>query len=42
MVRVVIDAKLQYKEYIKRAVSRGLKVAMELKRLRGLNLSTAR
>jgi len=39
---VVIDAKFRYKEHIARAISRGLKVAMELKRLRRLNPGTAR
>ena len=33
VLRVVIDAKLRYKEHIARAASKGLKAAMELKRL---------
>ncbi|EAQ88752.1 hypothetical protein CHGG_05371 [Chaetomium globosum CBS 148.51] len=39
---VVIDAKLRYKEHIARAASKGLRAAMELKRLRGLSPATAR
>lgn len=39
---VIMDAKLKYKEHIWRAASRGLKAAMELRRLRGLSTSTAR
>ncbi len=34
---MVIDAKLRYKEHIVRAASKGLKAAMELKRLRGMS-----
>jgi hypothetical protein len=37
-----MDAKLKYKEHIGRAASRGLKAAMELRRLRGLSAPTAR
>ena len=40
--RVVMDTKLRYKEHIARAASKGLKAAMELKRLRGLSPLTAR
>jgi ribonuclease HI len=39
---VVMDAGLKYKEQIARAASKGLKAAMELKRLRGLSPVTAR
>ena len=39
---VVMDTKLRYKEHIARAASKGLKAAMELKRLRGLSPLTAR
>ncbi len=39
---VVMDAKFKYKEHIARAASKGLKAAMELKRLRGLSPLTAR
>jgi len=37
-----MDAKLKYKEYIAKAASKGLEVAMELRCLRGLRPSTAR
>lgn len=39
---LVMDAGLKYREHIARAASRGLKAAMELKRLRGLSPATAR
>ncbi|KAJ5799011.1 uncharacterized protein N7503_006516 [Penicillium pulvis] len=37
-----MDTRLKYKEYMARAASKGLEVAMELRRLRGLSLATAR
>jgi hypothetical protein len=37
-----MDARLKYKEHIARAASKGLEAAMELRRLRGLSLVTAR
>jgi hypothetical protein len=37
-----MDTKLKYKEHIVRAASKGLEVAIELKRLKGLSLLTAR
>jgi hypothetical protein len=37
-----MDARLKYKEHIARAASKGLEAAMELRRLRGLSLATAR
>ncbi|WAO97111.1 Hypothetical protein NCS54_01482000 [Fusarium falciforme] len=39
---VIMDGGLKYKEHIARAASKGLKAAMELKRLRGLSPATAR
>jgi hypothetical protein len=39
---VLIDARLKYKEHIVRAVSKGLKAAMELQQLHGLSPATAR
>jgi hypothetical protein len=39
---VIIDTRLKYKEHIARAVSKGLEAAIELRRLRGLTLATAR
>ncbi|KAJ3453787.1 hypothetical protein MRS44_018419 [Fusarium solani] len=39
---VIMDAGLKYKEHIARAASKGLKAAMEPKRLRGLSPATAR
>jgi len=39
---VVMDAKLQYKQYIAKAAIKGLKAAMNLRRLRGLSPATAR
>jgi hypothetical protein len=39
---VLIDTRLKYKEYIARVASKGLEVAIELRRLRGLTLVTAR
>jgi ribonuclease HI len=39
---VVMDTKLRYREHIARAASKGLKAAMELRRLRGLSPLTAR
>jgi hypothetical protein len=39
---VLIDIRLKYKEYIARAASKGLEAAIELRRLRGLTLATAR
>jgi len=41
ILRVVMDAKLKYKEHIARAASKGLEAAMELRRLRGLSPLTA-
>ncbi|KAJ5688211.1 hypothetical protein N7536_010830 [Penicillium majusculum] len=37
-----MDTRLKYKEHIARAASKGLEAAMELRRLRGLSLTTAR
>jgi hypothetical protein len=37
-----MDAKIKYKEHAARASSKGLKAALELKRLRGLTPATAR
>jgi hypothetical protein len=39
---VIMDAGFKYKEHLARAASKGLEAAMELKRLRGLSLATAR
>lgn len=39
---VLMDTRLKYKEYMARAVSKGLEVAIELRRLYGLSLVTAR
>ena len=39
---VLIDTRLKYKEYIARAASKGLEAAIELRRLRGLSVATAR
>lgn len=39
---LLIDTRLKYKEYIARAASKGLEAAIELRRLRGLSLATAR
>lgn len=39
---VLMDTRLKYKEYMARAASKGLEVAIELRRLRGLSLATAR
>jgi hypothetical protein len=39
---VIMDARLKYKEHIARAASKSLEAAMELRRLRGLSLATAR
>ncbi|KAJ5155682.1 hypothetical protein N7492_008485 [Penicillium capsulatum] len=39
---VLMDTRLKYKEHIARAASKGLEAAMELRRLRGLSLATAR
>ena len=39
---VLMDTRLKYKEHIARAASKGLEVAMELRRLRGLSPATAR
>ncbi|OQE09714.1 hypothetical protein PENFLA_c100G00312 [Penicillium flavigenum] len=39
---VLMDTKLKYKEHIARAASKGLEAALELRRLRGLSLATAR
>lgn len=39
---VLIDTRLKYKEYIVRVASKGLEVAIELRRLRGLSLAIAR
>lgn len=39
---VVMDSKLKYKEHIVRAALKGLEAAMQLRRLKGLSLSTAR
>jgi ribonuclease HI len=39
---VVMDAKLNYREHIARAASKGLEAVMELRRLRGLSPRTAR
>jgi hypothetical protein len=40
ILRVVIDSKLKYREHVVRAASKGLEVALELKRLRGLSPAT--
>ncbi len=37
---VIIDAKIKYKEYITKTVFKGLEVALELKRLKSLSLTT--
>uniref|UniRef100_A0A4E9ELS0 Uncharacterized protein n=1 Tax=Gibberella zeae TaxID=5518 RepID=A0A4E9ELS0_GIBZA len=42
VLRMIMDDGLKYKEYIARAATKGLKAAMELQRLRGLTLRTAR
>lgn len=39
---ILIDTRLKYKEHIARAASKGLEAAIELRRLRGLSLATAR
>lgn len=39
---VLIDTRLKYKEHIARVASKGLEAAIELRRLRGLSLATAR
>ena len=39
---VVMDAKLQFKQHIAKAATRGLEAVMNLRRLRGLSPSTAR
>ncbi|KYK58871.1 hypothetical protein DCS_05889 [Drechmeria coniospora] len=39
---LVMDTRLKYKEHIARAATKGLKAAMELKRLKGLSPATAR
>ena len=39
---IVINAKLQYKQHIAKAVTKDLEAAMNLRRLRDLFLSTAR
>lgn len=41
ILRVLIDIRLKYKEYITRAASKGLETAIELRRLRGLSLAIA-
>jgi len=37
-----MDSKLKYREHVIRVASKGLEVALELKRLRGLSPATAR
>ena len=39
---VVMDSKLQYKQHIARAATKGLEAALNLRRLRDLSLLTAR
>lgn len=39
---ILMDTRLKYKEHIARAASKGLEVAIELRRLCGLSLVTAR
>ena len=42
MLGVIMDTKLRFKQHIARAPSRALEAALELKRLSGLPLATAR
>ncbi|KFZ19397.1 hypothetical protein V501_00685 [Pseudogymnoascus sp. VKM F-4519 (FW-2642)] len=37
VLRVIMDAKLKYKEHLARAASKGLEAVLELKRLKGLS-----
>lgn len=42
VLRVIMDSRLHYKQHIARAATKGLEVAMELKRLKGLAPSATR
>ncbi len=42
ILSVIIDAKLKYREHMARAASKGLEAVIELRRLKGLLLATAR